>query len=94
MRKALMGVAGASLLLLAGATAGSAQVNCNVVNKNLESGRTEQEIAETMVISVDDVKKCKEQKKNSAAPANAPVTGEKPAAAPAGAGASGAGEKK
>jgi len=38
------------------------------------------------------VKKCKEMKKD-AAPAAAPVTGEKPAAAPAGAGASGAGTK-
>lgn len=92
MRKALMGVAGASLLLLAGAATSSAQVNCGLVNKNLQSGRTDQEIAETMVISVDDVKKCKEQKKD-AAPAAAPVTGDKPAAAPLGAGASGA-EKK
>ncbi len=93
MRKALLGVAGASLLLVAGAVTASAQVNCKVVLKNLEAGRTDQEVAETMVISVSDVKKCKEEKKNSAAPAAAPVTGDKPAAAPAGAGAGMGGEK-
>ena len=89
MRKILLSVAGASLFLTGVGIASAADVNCKVVMKNLESGRTEQDVAETMVISVDDIKKCKEQAKNSAAPANAPVTGEKPAAAPAGAGASG-----
>jgi hypothetical protein len=90
MRKALLGVAGASLLL-AGAVTASAQVNCKVVLKNLESGRTDQEVAETMVISVSDVKKCKEEK--AAAAAAAPATGDKPAAAPAGAGGAMGGEK-
>lgn len=88
MRKSLLSVAGASILLLAGAATGSAQVNCGIVNKDLKMGRTAQDIAERMMISVDDVKKCEaEGKKDSAAPAAAPVTGEKPMAAPAGAGA-------
>ena len=88
MRKSLISVAGASILLLAGAATGSAQVNCGIVNKDLKMGRTAQDIAERMMISVDDVKKCEaEAKKDSAAPAAAPVTGEKPAAAPVGAGA-------
>jgi hypothetical protein len=90
-----MSVAGASILLLAGAATGSAQVNCGIVNKDLKMGRTAQDIAERMMISVDDVKKCEaEGKKDSAAPAAAPVTGEKPAAAPAGAGAGGAAADK
>ena len=92
MRKLLLSVASVGVVLVAGVAA--AQVNCKVVNKNLEAGRTEQEISETMVISVDDVKKCKAEAKGSAAPAAAPVTGEKPAAAPAGAGAGAGGEKK
>jgi len=92
MRKALMGFAAGSLLAASVTVSFAQSVNCALVNKNLQSGRTEQEVAETMVISVDDVKKCKEMKKD-AAPAAAPVTGEKPAAAPAGAGASGAGTK-
>ena len=87
MRKSLMSVAGASILLLAGAATGSAQVNCGIVNKDLKMGRTAQDIAERMMISVDDVKKCEasEAKKAPAAPAAAPAAGEKPAAAPAGA---------
>jgi hypothetical protein len=39
-------------------TAALAGVNCNQVRKYLETGRTPQDIADTMVISVDDVKKC------------------------------------
>ena len=81
MRKALLGIAGACVLVLAGAAIGSAQVNCGIVNKDLKMGRTAQDIAERMMISTDDVKKCEEQAKKDA-PAAAP--GDKPAAAPAG----------
>ena len=51
---------GASLLLL---TAGpsSAAVNCKQVNKYLQTGRSVKDIAETMVIGEDEVKKCQEQ---------------------------------
>jgi hypothetical protein len=49
-------------LLLAGATASQAEVNCKFVMKNLSlPGRTVQSVAETMSISEDDVKKCQEQ---------------------------------
>jgi len=81
MRKSLMSVAGASILLLAGAATGSAQVNCGIVNKDLKMGRTAQDIAERMMISVDDVKKCEAE-------------GKKDSAAPVGAGAGGAADKK
>ena len=87
MRKALLGVVGASVLVLAGAAVGSAQVNCGIVNKDLKMGRTAQDIAERMMISTDDVKKCEEQaKKDAPAPGAAAPAGEKPVApaAPAG----------
>ncbi len=89
MRKALLTVVGASILLLAGAATAPAQVNCGIINKDLDRGVTPKDIAELKGISIDDVKKCQEQRKDTAAPAAAPVTGEKPAAAPMGAGAGG-----
>ncbi len=83
MRKALLGVVGASVLLLAGAVTGSAQVNCGIVMKDLDRGVTPKDIAELKGISLDDVKKCQEAKKekDAAAPAAAPAMGEKPAGA-------------
>jgi hypothetical protein len=52
----------AGLVLMAGATASRAEVNCKFVLKNLSlPGRTVQSVAETMSISEDDVKKCQEQ---------------------------------
>lgn len=83
MRKALLGI-GAGVLLLAGAATGFAQVNCGIVNKDLDRGVSPKDIAELKGISLDDVKKCQEARKD-AAPA-APAAGEKPAAAPAGGG--------
>ena len=54
----------AGILILAGATASQAEVNCKFVMKNLSlPGRTVQSVAETMSISEDDVKKCQEQAK-------------------------------
>ena len=85
MRKTLLTIVGASVLLLAGAATGSADVNCGIINKDLDRGVTPKDIAELKGVSIDDVKKCQEQRKN-AAPANAPAAGEKPAAAPAGGG--------
>lgn len=49
----------AGILIVAGATASQAEVNCKFVMKNLSlPGRTVQSVAETMSISEDDVKKC------------------------------------
>jgi hypothetical protein len=54
----------AGVLVVAGATASGAEVNCKFVLKNLSlPGRTVQSVAETMSISEDDVKKCQEQAK-------------------------------
>lgn len=36
-------------------------VNCAQVNRYLQTGRTPQEVSETMVISEDEVKKCQEE---------------------------------
>ncbi len=48
-------------LVLAGATLGSAEVNCKQVKKYLDTGRSVKDVAETMVISEADVKNCQEQ---------------------------------
>ena len=49
-------------LLLGTATAGIAgEVNCKQVNKYLQTGRSAKDVAETMVISEADVKKCQDQ---------------------------------
>jgi hypothetical protein len=49
-------------LVLALATLGSAaEVNCKQVNKYLQTGRSVQDVAQTMVIDESDVEKCKAQ---------------------------------
>ena len=74
MKRGILLMAGA--ILVASVTAGSAEVNCKFVLKNLSlPGRTVQSVAETMSISEDDVKKCQEQ---------AAEGGDKPAVKPAG----------
>ncbi len=81
MKAMALGVmAGATLLL--GVQSASAQVNCQQVMRNLKTGRSPQEVAETMVIDVSEVKKCQEAAEK-AAPA-APAAPGAPAAAPAG----------
>jgi len=50
---------GAAATTLAATTA-FAGINCNQVKKYLNTGRSAQDIAETMVISIDEVKKCQE----------------------------------
>ncbi len=56
-------------LLLATAGVSGAEVNCKQVNKYLQTGRSVSDVAETMVIGEDDVKKCQEAA--AAAPAGA-----------------------
>jgi hypothetical protein len=48
-------------MLLAAASAQAADVNCKQVMKYLQTGRSAQDVAETMVISEADVKNCQEQ---------------------------------
>lgn len=63
------------VLLLGTAGTGLAAVNCKQVRKYLETGRSVKDVAETMVVSEDDVKKCQEE-----APAAPAAGSEKPAA--------------
>ena len=72
MKQSILGLGVAVLLATAGlGTAGA--VNCKQVNKYLDTGRSVSDIAETMVISEDDVKKCQEEK--AAQPAATPPAG-------------------
>jgi hypothetical protein len=52
-------VIGAGLLVGSAGIAGA--VNCKQVNKYLGTGRSVKDVAETMVISESDVKKCQEE---------------------------------
>lgn len=75
------------VILVAGwmtAVAGTASaVNCAQVNKYLQTGRSVQDVAETMVISEDDVKKCQAEAQSA-----------QPSGTPAGGASGTAGEKK
>ena len=51
-------------------------VNCDQVRRYLQTGRSAQDIADTMVISVDDVKKCQQttgEQKGEQTPAPTPA---------------------
>jgi len=80
MRTALLTIAGAGVLLLAGLTPSFASdVNCGIVMKSVKMGRSAQDIAETMMISTADVEKCK--KAAAEAPKEGqPANSEKPVA--------------
>ena len=79
MRKGLLATLGATALLLAVAAPGVAGPNCGLVKKDLEMGRTPEDISERMMVPVEEVKKCQ--------------TGDGAAAGTAPAGAGGAPEK-
>jgi hypothetical protein len=74
--------AGAALL----ATQASAQVNCDQVKRYAQTGRTAEQIADTMIADVDAVKKCLEGAEKAP-----PMAGSAPAG---GAGAAGGGGEK
>jgi hypothetical protein len=53
----------------------AAGVNCDQVRRYLQTGRSVQDVSETMIISVDEVKKCQEsapQQKGEQPPAPTP----------------------
>ncbi len=52
---------GAALLLGTAGAGFAGEVNCKQVNKYLQTGRSPKDVAETMVISEADVKKCQDQ---------------------------------
>jgi len=60
-----------------------AAVNCGMVKKDLDRGRTPQDIAEKMAVSVSEVNKCKnETGATTAGSAQRPVPGEGTGATP------------
>ncbi len=66
MRRVLLGLAiGATLW---GAVAAFAGVNCEQVRRYAQTGRTPEDIAESMVTDVGEVKKCLEAGAKEAAP--------------------------
>lgn len=60
MKRAIL-VVGAALLLGTAGIGIAGEVNCKQVNKYLSTGRSAKDVAETMVISESDVKKCQDQ---------------------------------
>lgn len=59
MRKIVLSLVVLVGLLAVGSRA-QAGVNCDQVRRYLSTGRTVDDVAETMIISVDDVKKCQQ----------------------------------
>ena len=57
----LIGLLGAALLVGTPMWSNAGQVNCKQVKKYLDTGRSVKDVAETMVIDEDEVKKCQEQ---------------------------------
>jgi hypothetical protein len=52
-----------------------AAVNCEQVKKYLKTGRTPQDVADTMVIPIDEVKKCQGESGGTAPAAGTPAAG-------------------
>jgi hypothetical protein len=54
-------VMGAAMVIGSAGYGVAGTVNCKQVNKYLQTGRSVQDVAETMVIDPNDVKKCQEE---------------------------------
>ena len=63
---------GTALLIASATVSGAQTVNCKQVNKYLQTGRSVEDVATTMVISESDVKKCQEQAGAEAKPGEKP----------------------
>jgi len=72
------------VLALAGSTAFAGDVNCKQVLKYLQTGRSVEDVATTMVISESDVKKCQAEAPAAPAAGGAQKPGDAKPAAPAG----------
>ena len=67
---------GGALLVATASMSRAEGVNCKQVNKYLQTGRSVKDVAETMVIGEDDVKKCQEQAGDAAKGGDANKGGE------------------
>jgi hypothetical protein len=85
MKRAVVLVVAATWLSMGAANAG---VNCDQVKKYLKTGRTPQDVADTMVVPIDEVKKCQGE-----AGAGAPAVAGTPGAGKAGGSAAPEGSK-
>ncbi len=72
MKKTTVWIFMSCLTLLPVQVAIAAEVNCDQVRKYLKMGRDADFIAETMVISVDQVKKCQAEGEKAAGGATTP----------------------
>ena len=73
MKRVVLGLAIGAILF--GAAAAMAGVNCEQVRRYAQTGRTPEDIAESMIVDVGDVKKCLEG--GAKAPTPAPKEPEK-----------------
>ena len=67
MKTIVWGITMGMTIGLAASTA-SAGVNCDQVRRYLKTGRSAEDIAESMVVDISEVKKCKEQEQGKEAP--------------------------
>jgi hypothetical protein len=75
MKRVVLGLTIGTLLL--GAVDAMAAVNCEQVRRYAQTGRTPEDIAESMIVDVSEVKKCLETGNKDAAPTPAPQAPEK-----------------
>ena len=75
MRRVVLSLTICTLLL--GAADAIAGVNCEQVRRYAQTGRTPEDIAESMIVDVNEVKKCLEAGAKGAAPTPAPKEPEK-----------------
>ena len=66
MKRVVLGLTICTLLF--GAAAASAGVNCEQVRRYANTGRTPEDIAESMIVDVNEVKKCLDGGAKDAAP--------------------------
>src|SRR5262249_1428770 len=71
MKRFVRGLGRAALTIGAGDRIASAKINCDQVRRYLKTGRSAEDVAETMVIDIKDVRKCQET--GDAEPATTPT---------------------
>jgi hypothetical protein len=74
MRTRLIGIVVGCTVLVGASTASA--INCEQVRRYLATGRTVESIAETMIVSVDEVKKCGQAEGENAPATPKPQTSE------------------
>ena len=74
MKTTLLGMMVGLTVGLGAVTASAGTVNCDQVRRYLKTGRSPEQVAETMVVDLSEVKKCQEQggEKESAPPPPTP----------------------